>query len=600
MMRVYISVLIIYLLFLPLLASGQNISLSGRIDSLVEQLGQHPNSRLLTLRLIDEYIQLNNPELALLEVLDAENNGVLGADDAYLKGEIEFNLEQIDAAERTVIFAYLENPSDDLLLRLAVLSYAKGSDARGRRILKRIENRSTDVTAKVRDLYEKLFANGRKTLAQSVARIIQESQSGSSESYLKKPQITIISPQNDIATDSSEISCVVEVHHDKPLQKLFINRRQIYELDEKSIVNPRENISRIFRSRMSVEAGINILRVNASDILDVETNDSLVVYGTNFSLPVLSNTPFSDSLQKSFRIMRSYIPDEVFSPPINNYVRSFVIAGSVKDNQQQSSDRGLMMHSLLTSTLSGVCLPSDAKCLLQDRSTSDALSIILEKWIIPNVTFQSTTILYFSGIWKITSAGWNLFDCGGITFDVKPFIEELAAMGSSGIIMMFDGVVNDRDILRDQLTTIVMGTTVPMKAIVFPATDDWPSGLLKLCHAPGNSTNREEDPLEVTADDVAKFVEGSFLVSNTQRKIIIFGNPGQHIKNAYSVMLGKLAKKLKNENIGTTEKKIILNFCQDWRRYNEVERYLANRLTMSEFLARIDEYNKRTSGGVNE
>src|SRR3989304_3782641 len=80
-----------------------SISLSPQIDTLSSRLLRNPDDRALQLRLIDAYTLSFNPELALLELLNAEGQGKLIREDVGIKREPREHRERDQDGEHVVV-----------------------------------------------------------------------------------------------------------------------------------------------------------------------------------------------------------------------------------------------------------------------------------------------------------------------------------------------------------------------------------------------------------------------------------------------------------------------------------------------------------------
>ena len=70
-------------------------------------------------------------------------------------------------------------------------------------------------------------------------------------------------------------------------------------------------------------------------------------------------------------------------------------------------------------------------------------------------------------------------------------------------------------------------------------------------------------------------------------------SPARKVAAEHARLFTQLAKKIASERVSAQAKSAILEFCRDWRRYSEVERYVEGQLSVEDLAARVDEFRSR-------
>lgn len=581
---------------LPCLGGAQEVSISitAEIDSLHAQLLRTPGDRSLQRKLIDSYILTFNPELALLEILATEN-----AADAKVKGLTQMSLEQVQPALRSLQQAYLQSPSDETLLLIGLLDYARGDDRRGASLLQRIRSRIPHVSVELLKLYERFYLNSRKKIAMAAAQALRDVDPASYQSYFPQPTVSILSPIAGYATEAPQTSIIFEVRHSRPVKIVEIQRKPVYDRGSEKIGSPNEEYSQNFSQLIQLDEGRNVVVVEATDVFGNSGSDTVIVNGLNFNRPAAWISTASDSLKRMFQYFRNYVPDSVLLAEKVSSYRALIVSGKRTGDSAVMAERGLVLYELLTHPISGIVQPANVKLLLKDRMKNRNISLIMKDWLLKGATFQSVSIVYLGGEWRFNGDRWDLYDNDGESIDMKPLLERLKGVATAGVVLILDGVSDQRDVLVQNIQRLAQASAVPLEVLVLPAAGDWISRFLTAMSAAGSKKSPDPAGSFLTTQQLEGILPGSLRLNPRTQLIKIAQNPMKVVVRRHEILLALLQRKLVADKVPALTKTKILDFCQDWRRYHEMARFLSNALTLSDFVVRVDEYRSRTDDGRN-
>ena len=585
------------LVVFPVPAQEVSISLSPHIDTLSAQLLRNPEDRSLQLSLIDAYTLSFNPELALLELLNAEAQGKLAREAVGIKGTVQLSLEQTSAAFSSLTQSYLSKPSDETLLLIAIIEYARGESQRGSWEISRLKPRIPDLSVKLLGLYERFYLNGRKAIARAILRALQESDRVAYETYFPVPQISFLSPPNNIATEASQVSAVIQVHHNRPVKLIRVGGSTVYDRGEWKGGSATESFDQSYTVLLDIREGRNPIVAHVSDIFGNESSDTVLVNGMNFERLSSWKATLVDTLRTNLQYLQNYIPDSILVSQQRNVARALIIGGTALADSSDVFNRALFMHEFLTNPVSGVVPVSNTKILVDRRVEEQTMNMVLEEWLLKGATFQSVTLVYLGGDWVITKDQWILRDRYRGSVDMKPFAVGLRSLATGGVMFIVDGTIDNRSLLEDGLQQLVGGATIPFEAVMLPSGGNWPLKWMKATLTPPSSDASIQSAGLFLAKNLQEDIPGALVVSSGHTPIPIAKNPSAVITMMNARMAFSLLQKLAKEKTSDSVRKKILTFSSDWRRYNEVARYLSNQFSISDFVIRVEEYLRRSGGG---
>lgn len=590
--------LLFSLLLIVSLSRGQeiSISLSPEIDTLSARLLRNPDDRSLQLQLIDAYTLSFNPELALLELLNAEADGKLVREGVGIKGTVQLSLEQTAAAFSSLTQAYLSAPSDETLLLIAVVEYARGESQRGYWEISRLKQRVPDLSVKLLGLYERFYLNGRRTIARAIARALQDVDQVAYEAYFPVPLVSVLSPSDNFATEASQVSVVFEVRHNRPIQTVRIGEATVYDRGEWRGGSANEAFSRSYTNLFTLQEGRNPIVIRATDIFGNESRDTVFVSGMNFNRLASWRSPLVDTLRKNLRYLQNYVPDSILIVGQRNVMRGLIIAGSSSADSTDLFDRGMFLHEFLTHPISGLIPPDNSKILVQHRVEEHTMMMVLDDWLLKGATFQNVTVVYCGGDWNISEAQWLLRDRKGGSVDIKPYAERLRSLATAGIIFIADGSVDNRSLFEAGLRRLAEGATVPLEVVILPGGGAWPAQLSEATLNPSSMGGRAEGLAILNTAALQTDIPGTIVIRGEHTALPAARNPAAVIGTVSERMVAALSKKLSREKIDDSVRRKILAFSADWRRYNEIARYLSDQFSIADFVVRVEEYERRSGG----
>ncbi len=573
-----------------------SISLSPQIDTLSAQLLRNPDDRALQLRLIDAYTLSFNPELALLELLNAEGQGKLVREGIGVKGTVQLSLEQTSAAFSSLAQSYLASPSDETLFLIAIVEYARGERQRGYWEMSRLRPRIPDLSVKLLGLYERFYLNGRKVVARAILSALQDIDPVAYQTYFPPPQISILSPNGNVATEAAQVSIVCEVRHGRPIQTVRVGGTTVYEKGDWKGGSANESFSQSYTTLVPVLEGRNPLVVQAIDIFGNETRDTVVINGMNFSRVATWESPSVDTLRKDLQYLQNYVPDSILVTGQRNAARALIIAGSPSADSTDLFNRALYLHEFFTHPVSGIVPQANIKILVKNRVEEQTLRMVLDDWLLKGATFQNITTVYWSGEWKITEGRWLLRDLRGAWIEMRLFADRLRSLATAGVVLIVDGTIDNRSLFEAELRALVGGAAIPFEVVMFPGDGNWPAewslGTLNPMAVTGGS-----DGDVLTTLQLQRNIRGLVVIRGGHPALPIAKNPAAIISGVYRRLISSLTERLSRERIDEATRRKVIAFSSDWRRFHEVARYLTNQFTISDFVIRVDEYQRRAGGG---
>ena len=574
-------------------AQESSLSISPLVDTLNARLLRQPDDPALRRKLIDAYTLAFHPELALLEILDSFVGGKTAAADAGVKGRVQFSLEQIAPAIRSLQQSYLESPSDETLVLLAVLDYANNNSRKGSFELRRLKNRMP-VSVELLRLYEQFYLNGRNVIARAAGEALRHSDPVAYATYFPQPQISILSPDNHFATEAKQTSVIWEISHSRPLRTVRIGNETVFARGDEPVTNSTESVRKSFTHLRQLHEGRNSLVVEAVDVFGVTSVDTVIVNGLSFDRLPVWDSPEEDSLRFAIQFLRNYVPDSVFAGEGRQGRRALLIAGAEPADSALYANRALFWHEYLTNPVTGMVSPDQIKILIGSRVEDQNIAIVMDDWLLKGSTFQSISFLYLAGEWHITTDEWFLKDRFGHWTDVRPRLEKLRNLASAGVVLVFDGRIDHRTALAEGLDGYGAESAVPLKTLILPEDTPWTDQLVDRSVRPGKIGYSDSLSSLLTTADLAAL--GALVLPASGNDIVIAKKPAARILLGHRELLKSLEGKLARGRVASGTKAKILDFSRDWRRYNEAARYLDDRLSLPDFLIRVEEYQSRSAG----
>ena len=565
------------------------LSVTTEADTLMARLLRNPQDAPAQRKLIDEYIRTSNPELALVEIAYAESFGMAGNSSTELKGTIQANLEEIVPAIHNLEQAYLLHPNDDVLLTVALLQYARGQRDLGRDILRRMKTRVRGLSVDLLNQYEKFYLNDRTVVARAISDALRDLDPVSFETFFPSPRVTVLSPTANISTEAKSLSVIFEVRHSRPIKRVTIKGETIYEREALPVTSVNEEFNKSFTRLIQLSEGVNTIPIGVTDIFGIETIRTLTVNSTSFDLRIAWRSGLTDTLRNEILTLKSYVNEQDLSVAKKNSCRVLVVSGAAGADSQAFFDRGLFMYELLTHPLIGYTSERNAKLLVGDRVRGPNVSLLSDEWLVKGSTFQSLTTIYLCGTWSIRPSEWILNDIAGGSVDVKPILERLSQVASAGITVVCDGKIDDRKTFESGLRLLATSSSVPISVFMMPEGGAWCIALSHNITTPFALMTAGED---FTSWDFEQLAASSLF--GRDKTTMFYGrSPARKLAAEYLKLLAQLGQKLRTAAVPDDMRSKLLSFSRDWRRYNEVVRYLHNELSLDDFVARAEDYFSR-------
>ena len=572
-----------------------NLSVSPTIDSLMERLIASPNNPDLESKIIDSYLQSVNPELALLEISYAEALNQLGSEGVQMKGRVQAGLEQIQPALKTLQLAYLQAPRDESLLLISILEYSRGEKERGHYQLQRLSTRTPGLSATLLQQYQRFYLSGRIVVARGIADALRDLDPVSYETYFPHPQISLLSPADNFSTEASQTSVIFEVKHVRPVKTVKLGGKTVYDRGDDPVLSVEENFFKSFSELVSLSEGKNAVPIRVVDVFGFESSVPLTINGINFNRLAGWSSPSSDSLAQQFRTLRSYVPEADLLARKSSTYRVLVISGGRGGDSLVLVDKGLLMYDALTHPYSGLANTSNSKILLGPRVSAQNISLVTSDWLVKSATFQSVTLVFLSGSWSITPGQWNLYDAYGQPVDFKPIFEQLGQVATAGVVAVIDGVIDRRTELEQGLRRLVSASSIPVQILLAPEGTTWQPTLVRNLASVDTGAGSQIGSELSSLAQISGRIGGTVISKEATAGIAFVRSPAVKMRQSYDRMLVQLDELLTSQRASPPVKKKIMEFSKDWRRYNEVSRFLNNQLSLSDFIVRVDEFLSRST-----
>jgi hypothetical protein len=573
-------------------AQQSNVELHPVADSLSNLLVQNPTNEALQLQLINFYLNNLQPELALLEISNAEARNALSHSLLGLKGKVQMLLEQIDPALRSLENAYVLSPSDETILDVAILEYARQHNRSGLQYLSRLKYRMPGLSSRLFRLYEQYYLNNKRLIARAVVNALQDFDPAAYAQFFPKPEVTILSPAEQSSTEAQQVSVIFEVRHSKAIRSIRIADQTLYERKEAPGASQAEPFKNTYTPMVTLGVGKNVIEVIATDAYGYETSRSISINRLSFDRPVTWRSPFSDSLKQGFQFLRGYYPENELKAPKSNLHRALVISGSYMYDSTEYFDRGLFVYDFLTHAYGGYAEISNAKVALGSRAVASNILLVIEEWLIKGATFQSVSTMYLNGIWEINDSQWNYLDVAGTRVNLKPIFERLARVASAGINVIIDGSIDRRELFEDGLRQLVKGSSIPLTVLILPKL--WQQTLLQRLTVPPSFTDRPED-FAISCGDIAKWTYPSVNITKEGTSVAFAQNPALKIGKTHGQALLRFELRLGNESLTPAQKETMMSFARDWKHYPDIMLFLDNKISVESFRGRAEEFLSRTT-----
>jgi hypothetical protein len=586
---------IIILFIFPLFAtsvSAQDFTLtvSDRAEDLATKIEETGDAGAYQWDLVEEYLANAEPELALLEILEYEQDRSLDAEQRAQKGKILLWLELDKRALSVLAEAYFAKPDNETAMYLAVADRLAGGDERSARVIEEIGAEDSDLSRKLAKLYQDLFLSGKKMAAGAAADALRDYDPEAYHQYFPLPQISIYSPEEGYQTDASEVSVVFDVKHGNPIRRIAVADSIIYELGETAEEHLTErSFSGSFTGLAPVRAGRNDLAVVAEDVFGYRTTETVTVNGLNFTRPAEWNAPLADSLKAAVAYVESYVGEEALAIDKDPTRRAVVFSYSAEDSIT-AFDKGLYWNDLLSHPRVGLPEPRNVKTLIGERATAGNVEMIFGSWILPALNLKTKLFVYLNGSWRIDDDEWSVGTAEG-RVDVKPYIETIARTANGGMTIVFGGLLpGEADRLEAALPAALNASSAGAEAaILADAQFEW-----KFTRAALDASAATVESLYLDAAAIAEIDSRARVVSNDGGSVPFGENPALKALAAHGSLYDEFEARISSDRLSASKEKTVLEFVADWRRYSEMKRYLENRLPAEDLLIQAEEYFSRT------
>ncbi|NUM71866.1 MAG: hypothetical protein HUU43_13540 [Ignavibacteriaceae bacterium] len=581
--------LIIFILFTGAMSPQTlNLSVSGKADSL-SALFLKTQPKFSEIRtLAEEYLKKGYYELALIELSD--KNKYLKYPDhevEELYGDCLFFLNKAADSRKALTGAYILNPSEKILLKLALLEFIAGDSSAAEKLTERIKKRNSQYFTDIKELLTR-FDDGNSLIPQSTLRMLKRNDPESYSKYFIRPEITIRNPADGYYTKDSIISVLLGITHNKPVKTLLFNGRELFRRDNDRYGKEDENYAAEFSERFTLSPGINTCEVIATDIFGLDNRMSVNVFCDRFPIKMNFSAAIVDSVKNLFSYTGSFVNlNEIRTDSVKFF--NLFIYDSKADVGNIPFFSELTTHNTFK---------SPEETALSNRyiseliATDATLNYLLSSPEI--ISHERIVNVFLKGRWNKTTDDYQLILYDRI-LSVKSFLSSLSKLQNPGVNLIFDGYSEDRQGFIEFARLILESEEVPFNLIF---TDQgFSEKFFTTLKSP------------VTGDDslFTAFIYPSVPDSN---------NPGMHIEklkhdseiplfiNIFgSVRLlhldkfNALKQKLPQKKLFPQQEKKIIDFLTNWKMYNELVRFSDDLITLSDLNARIDEYNNRLKEG---
>lgn len=579
------------LFFTPTMFS-QDVSLtvSDRAEELAAKIEETGDAEAYQWDLVEEYLANAEPELALLEILEYEQNHDLAPAQRAEKGKILLWLELEKRATNALAEAYFAKPNNETAMYLAVADRLSGGAERSARTLTEIGAEDPDLAMKLAKLYQDLFLSGKKVAAGAAADALRDYDPEAYHQYFPLPQISIYSPEEGYQTDAAEVSVVFDVKHGNPIRRITVADSTIYELSEEDEAHLSErSFNGSFTSLTPVGAGRNDVAVVAEDVFGYSSTATATVNGLNFTRPAEWSAPLADSLKAAVAYVESYVGDEILAIDKDGTYRAVVFSYSDEDSIS-AFDKGLYWNDLLAHPRVGLPEKRNVKTLIGERATAGNVDMIFGSWILPALNLKTKLFVYLNGSWRIDDDEWSVGTADGRA-DVKPHIETIARTANGGMTIVFGGLLpGEADRLEAALPEALNASSAGAEAaILADAQFEW-----KFTRGALDASIATVESLRLDADAIAEIDSRARVVSNGGGSVPFGENPALKARAAHGSLYDEFEAKISSDRLSASEKQTVLEFVSDWRRYSEMKRYVENRLPAEDLLIQAEEYFSRT------
>lgn len=573
-------------------AQQELLSISAKADSLMESLIASSGKVNEQYSLVEEYLAKTYPELALLELLEIERNNKLTAEGLFQKARILFLLGHTKIAERELARSYLLHPTPDKLKYLIATDYLLGNSSRSKTNYQYMHGEYHNAGLEFVKFAKEFYASDRNALATSILGMLKTYEPDLYAKHFPLPVLSILSPEKNYTTDEAQQVVTFQISHTRPITMVNINDVPLVKIELKAGLNESESYSKTFTYKAPVAAGKNTFVIKVADMYGYQSSDSISMYGLGFNLPVVKKSPVLDTLKSRTEYLGSFIPEkELQTAHVNEYKLLSVIADNSADSIKSFS-HAYLWNKILCNNFTGYTNESEVKFLSGRNAETENIDAITAGWLRKKVNFVSKLVFWFSGSWAIDNSYWNLKTISGNNYDVKFLLKSFTQTASSGLYIVINGV-KDVDEFTRQAQIFAAESKVPV-TFILPRSNFSPDSVVaKLTFA--DTTITQNDEVAITSKNLGVFLPAVIVTSPEAPQYPLFHAPGQAAYFGHKQLLSSLSLRLKDEKITPEQKMEIETYCADWRRNNELRRYLSNQLSIADLVIRVEEYLGRTS-----
>ncbi len=554
-----------------------NVS-SSYVDSLETEMRNSNFSYKSQMNLINFYLSKGYKEAALLNFSFLKRDNSLSHEDLKTMSQLEYDLELIEKSSADLSALYLLKPDLDTILRLSVLYSATGDKEKALRLLNRNQSEKHDKYEQLRNLYVELYNNNKTILATACREILWTYDYAMSSKYFVKPVITIISPEKNTETNSGKSSIVFQVKHEHPVKNVYINNVDLAQSE--SLTKTDKEYKKDFSYLADLSEGTNQFIIKVVDINGETQTDTLQINQFSFTRNLAWKSAESDTLFNQLKRIRNYYPEKMLiSQKDKNQILCIV------DTNSKLNEQMLTLFDLISDPLTGSVETANAKLICQNRAVSGNLNTYLGQSLLKQVNFNTRLILGISGRWHINRENWMLEDIHKNQVNIKPYIENLFKYASSGITLIIGGQDIISPVMKSQLEQMIQQSVNPVQ-IIFLNNQVWKNSPNQFINA-----NIDQVVLSYPLHDI---LNGEIIQNNkfTNQSTLIY-NPYYPVKKSHNELYSRTEQKLISTKVSDSDKNKILNFCSDWRRYNEMSNYLKNSWTLNDLLVRVNDFEQR-------
>ncbi len=585
----FITFLMFFSVFhFDILGQNNSLKISDRIDLLSSKITNQSTDPELKKQLIFEYISMDEPELALLEMNDLNGNSQINYELIEAGADIHFYMENFEASLANFKSAYIFNPTTENLKKILLLNYFLQKKESIPPMLSDLKKRDTAFVKSLGQIFQKAHFNKKIILAAKVERFIKEYCGNEYSAIFPNPTVSIISPMKNVSTNSRAIPLTFTVNHARQIQSITVNGKAVYTIKPDDVNKPIY-FEKTFNVPVDLHEGENTIGVKAEDALGLNDQQQITVYCTDFPRLAEWTSVYSDTLTKYFRYIKSFVPDSSYSHAHAENQKLIVISTS-EGADIAAFQKGLFWYDLFTHPYSGFVDENNTKFINIERATTANIDVVLNDWLLKNMTLQSITNVYINADWKINAAEWTIKMKDNSFYDARAMIKKISKITASGLNFIIDGKIDNPELLYRGVAEMVQEIRIPC-AIISLCTTDYVPVLCNMIAAPDSIVSEEK---ELLPENMAGHIPLARLWKNEFVQPRIITNAAALVRSSYAEMLAGIDIKLKRDKAGAAQKKKIHTYIQDWRRYSEVSRYLSNSMSLQDLLDHADEYLTRT------